>query len=321
MNFDLDVLKIDPARESKKIADFVTNQVQKVFRRRGLLVGLSGGVDSAVMAAIGVRALGKEKVVGLILMEKESNPVSRKYASSFAESLNVEYKEVDITPTVESVGSYHWRDEYMKNLIPEYHPECKYNITLPTDFLDRDAYNFYVLQVMMPDGTIKKKRLDLEAFRTITAFANIKIRSRMVHLYWEAERRNLVVAGTTNRTEFILGDFCKYGDGGTDIEALAHLYKNQIYQLADYLGVPNEIVSREPSPDTFSLPVSDQEFYFRIPFDKLDFLLFAWEHRISSRKTSEVLGLAEDAVDRVFRDFTTKNRATDHLREMAYTLS
>jgi len=321
MNFDLDILQINPAEETKKIADFVTNQVYKVFRRCGLVVGLSGGIDSAVMAAIAVRALGKENVVGLILAEKESNPVSRQYASTFAEAFGIECREIDITPTVESVGCYHWRDEYIKNLIPDYNSHCKYNITLPTDLLDRNAYNFYVLQVKFPDGTIKKKRLNIEAFRTITAFASIKIRSRMIHLYWEAERHNLVVAGTTNRTEFILGDFCKYGDGGTDIEALSHLYKDQIYQLAGYLGVPAEIVERTPSPDTFSLPVSDQEFYFRIPFDKLDLLLFAWEHRISSSKTSGVLSLSEDAVNRVFRDFTTKNRATDHLREMAHTLS
>ena len=321
MNFDIDILQINPAEETKKIADFVTNQVYRVFRRRGVVVGLSGGIDSAVMTAIAVRAVGKEKVVGLILTEKESSPLSRQYASTFAETLGIEYREIDITPAVDSVGHYHWRDEYIKNLIPDYNSDCKYNISLPTDLLDRDAYNFYVLQVKLPDGTIKKKRLNLEAFRTITAFASIKIRSRMIHLYWEAERHNLVVAGTTNRTEFILGDFCKYGDGGTDIEALSHLYKDQIYQIAGYLGVPAEIVNRTPSPDTFSLPVSDQEFYFRIPFDKLDLLLFAWEHQISHRKTAEVVGLSEDAVDRVFRDFTTKNRATDHLREMAHTLS
>jgi len=321
MNFDLDILQINPAEETKKIADFVTNQVYKVFRRRGLVVGLSGGIDSAVMAAIAVRALGKENVVGLILAEKESNPVSRQYASTFAEAFGIECREIDITPTVESVGCYHWRDEYIKNLIPDYNSHCKYNITLPTDLLDRNAYNFYVLQVKFPDGTIKKKRLNIEAFRTITAFASIKIRSRMIHLYWEAERHNMVVAGTTNRTEFILGDFCKYGDGGTDIEALCHLYKNQIYQLAGYLGVPAEIVERTPSPDTFSLPVSDQEFYFRIPFDKLDLLLFAWEHGISHRKTAELMGLSENAVNRAFRDFTTKNRATEHLRKMAHTLS
>ena len=143
----------------------------------------------------------------------------------------------------------------------------------------------------------------------------------MIHLYLEAERQDLIVAGTTNRTELILGDFCKYGDGGTDIEALAHLYKNQIYQLADYLYVVPEIIDRELIPDTFSLPVSDQEFYFRIPFNKLDLLLYAWEHQVPIDETAKVLEIRHDAVERAFRDFNAKNRATAHLREMPHTLS
>ena len=110
----------------------------------------------------------------------------------------------------------------------------------------------------------------------------------MLHLYAEAEKRSLLVAGTTNRTEFILGDFCKYGDGGTDIEPFTHLYKNQIYQLSDYLGVIPEIIDCQSSPDTFSLPVSDQEFFFRISFDKLDYLLYAWEHEVPANKAAEV---------------------------------
>jgi NAD+ synthase len=172
----------------------------------------------------------------------------------------------------------------------------------------------------MPDGEIKKKRLNLEEFRTITSFANIKIRARMLHLYAEAERRNLLVAGTTNRTEFILGDFCKYGDGGTDIEPFTHLYKNQIYQLSDYLEVIPEIIKRPPSPDTFSLPVSDQEFFFRISFDKLDHLLYAWEHEVPTNKVADVLDLSEEAVGRAYKDFTSKYRATAHLRAVPNTL-
>ena len=142
----------------------------------------------------------------------------------------------------------------------------------------------------------------------------------MLHLYNEAERRSLVVAGTTNRTEYLLGDFCKYGDGGTDMEPFSYLYKNQIYQISDYLNVIPEIIDRQPSPDTFSLPVTDQEFFFRIPFDRLDHLLYAWEHEVPVDEVAKVLDLSEDAVNRSFKDFTSKYRATQHLREMAYTL-
>jgi NAD+ synthase len=320
MPFNLDVLKINAAEKTKKITQFVTEQVTKVFRRKGVIVGLSGGIDSAVMASLAVQAIGKDKVIGLILPEQESNPVSSRYATMHAEALGIEFREIDITPTVESIVSYRERDEFIRKLIPNYCPDCKYNITLPTDLLDRASFNFYVLQVRLPDGTVEKKRLNLEEFRTITSFANVKIRSRMIHLYAEAERRSLVVAGTTNRTEFILGDFCKYGDGGTDIEPLTHLYKNQIYQLADHLGVISEIIDRAPSPDTFSLPVNDQEFFFRIPFDKLDFLLYAWEHQVPVEQTAKVLDISEEAVKRAFKDFAAKNQATAHLREPAYAL-
>jgi NAD+ synthase len=320
MDFHKDILNIDAKSEVERICSFVQQQVRAV-KRDGIVVGLSGGVDSAVMCAIAVEAVGRSKVVGLVLPEKESNPVSSQYAVTHAKAMGIEFREIDITPTVDSVVSYNWRDEYIRKLVPSYTPDCKYNITLPTDLLDRASFNFYVLQVRLEDGTLEKKRLNLQEFRAITAFANIKIRARMIHLYAEAERRSLIVAGTTNRTEYILGDFCKYGDGGTDIEALAHLYKNQIYQLAEYLDVTPEICEREPSPDTFSLPVNDQEFFFRIPFDMLDFLLYAWERKISPDQASNVLGLSTEAVERAFKDFNSKTLATQHLREMAYSIN
>lgn len=320
MKFNIDILKIDPEVETKRVADFVADQTKNVYRRSGVVVGLSGGIDSAVMAAIAVRAVGMEHVTGLILPEKESNPVSSSFAAKHARELGINFREVDITPTVDSVGGYNNRDAYIKSLVPEYEPGCKYNISLPADLLERDSFNFYVLQVQLPDGTITKKRLGIEAFRAITSFANIKIRSRMIHLYYEAERSNMIVAGTTNRTEMILGDFCKYGDGGTDIEAIAYLYKNQIYQIADHLKVIPEIIKRSPSPDTFSLPVTDQEFFFRIPFDKLDHLLYAWENKVPEDEVANVLGIPVEAVKRSFKDFTAKNRATAHLREMPHAL-
>jgi NAD+ synthase len=320
MTFNLDVLKIDPAQELEKLSTFMVEQMNVVFRRKGVIVGLSGGIDSALIAAIAVHAMGKEKVVGLVLPETESNPISSEYAIKHAQTLGIEHRQIDITPTVDSVVSYQWRDAFMQKLIPEYQPGYKYNISLPTDLLERDTFSFYRLQLQMPDGEIKKKRLKLDDFHTITSFANIKIRARMLHLYAEAERRNLLVVGTTNRTEFILGDYCKYGDGGTDIEPLTHLYKNQIYQLADHLDVIPEIYDRQPSPDTFSLPVSDQEFFFRIPFAKLDHLIYAWEHEIPINEVATVLDLSQDAVERAFKDFASKYRATAHLREVPKAL-
>lgn len=320
MKFDLDVLRIDPKQQLERLSEFIMDQINAVFRRKGIVVGLSGGIDSACIAAVAVHAIGKEKVIGLILPESESNPVSSEYAMKHAQVLGIEHRKIDITPTVDSIVQYKWRDDFMQKLIPEYRPGYRYNITLPTDLLERASFSFYLLRVQMPDGEIKKRRLNMDEFRSITSFANIKIRARMLHLYAEAERRNLIVAGTTNRTEFILGDFCKYGDGGTDIEPFTHLYKNQIYQLSEYLEVIPEIIDRQPSPDTFSLPVSDQEFFFRIPFDKLDHLLYAWEHEVPKKDVANVLDISEDAVERAYKDFTSKNRSTAHLREGPNTL-
>ena len=320
MNFNLDVLKIDPVQELDKLSEFIVGQVNAVFRKKGVIVGLSGGIDSACIAAVAVHAIGKEKVIGLVLPESESNPISSEYAIKHAQALGIEHRQIDITSTVDSIVKYKWRDEFLQKLIPEYKPGYKYNIILPTDLLERASFSFYRLQVQMPDGELKSKRLNLDELLTITSFANIKIRARMLHLYAEAERRNLLVAGTTNRTEFILGDFCKYGDGGTDIEPFTNLYKNQIYQLSDHLEVIPEIVDRQPSPDTFSLPVSDQEFFFRIAFDKLDYLLYAWEHEVPTNEAAKVLDLSEEAVGRAYNDFASKYRATAHLRELPHTL-
>jgi len=319
MKFNLDVLKIDPVQELDKLSEFIVGQMN-AFRKKGVIVGLSGGIDSACIAAVAVHAIGKEKVIGLVLPESESNPISSEYAIKHAQALGIEHRQIDITSTVDSIVKYKWRDEFLQKMIPEYKPGYKYNITLPTDLLERASFSFYRLQVQMPDGELKSKRLNLDEFLTITSFANIKIRSRMLHLYAEAEKRNLLVVGTTNRTEFLLGDFCKYGDGGTDIEPFTHLYKNQIYQLSDYLEVIPEIVNRQPSPDTFSLPVSDQEFFFRISFDKLDHLLYAWEHEVPTNVAAKVLDLSEDAVGRAYKDFASKYRATAHLRELPHTL-
>lgn len=320
MIFNRDVLKIDPAEQLEKLSKFIVQQLTVAFRRKGIIVGMSGGVDSSCMAAIAVHAIGKAKVMGLVLPEVETNPVSSEYAIKHAKALGIEHREIDITSTVNSVVPYQWRDTFIQGLVPEYKPGYKYNISLPTDLLDRDTFSFYSLQVQMPDGQIKRKRLNLDEFHTITSFANIKIRARMLHLYAEAERRNLLVAGTTNRTEFLLGDFCKYGDGGTDIEPLTYLYKNQIYQIADHLGVIPEIIHRTPSPDTFSLPVSDQEFFFRIPFETLDHLLYAWEHEVPTSEAARVLDISEEGVKRAYRDFASKHRATAHVREGTHIL-
>ncbi len=317
--FHKDILKIDAKVEADRLCDFIRKQAAEM-KRGGAVIGTSGGIDSAVSAALCVRALGKDKVLALILPEKESNPVSAEYASMHAKKLGVETITIDITPTLKGFGTYQKRDKVIKTIFPEYNERYKSKITLPADLLARDAFNVFTLKIEDSKGNVKSARLDIRSMRSIVAATDTKQRTRMMHLYYYAEMNNYLVCGTTNRTEDLQGFFVKYGDGGVDIEPLAHLYKMQVYQLADYLEVTKEIIEREPSPDTFSFVVSDEEFYFRMPYNILDLLLYAWENKVPIAEVSKVMALTEEQVKRAFRDFTAKSNATQHLHILPPTL-
>ena len=314
MEFSKDIIRSNPEYEANLVKDFLSAQVKGVPKRDGIIVGISGGVDSAVVASLAVRAVGKENVLGLILPEKESNPISEEYAMKVINNLDIEHAKVELTESVASFKAYENRDKVIKDIFPDYVPEYKFNIYLPQNLLDVDRYNFYTLRIDDGKGDIREKRLTKKQLLAITAAANVKIRSRMIALYYWGEQENYLVAGTTNKTEFILGDYCKFGDGGTDVECVSHLYKTNIYELAKFLEVPIEIQERTPSPDTFSLPVSDTDFYFCLPFEILDPLLYAWQYKISAAEAASALDLNEDQVKRAFRDFQSKHTSTEHIR-------
>ncbi len=315
MKFSKDILKIDCKKEEKQICEFIRKE-QLSMKREGAVVGLSGGIDSAVCAELCVRALGKENVFGLILPERESSPKSRKYAVKHALKMGIKTEIIDITTVLESIGTYERRDKVIREIFPEYDEQCRLKITLPPDLLSRDAFNFFTLTVDDGRGGVKSARLKKEMLNGIFAATNTKQRTRMVHLYYYAEKMNYFVCGTTNKSELMQGFFVKYGDAGVDIEPIGHLYKSQVYGLAEYLGVIEEIIQRIPSPDTFSFDVSDEEFYFRMPYDKLDMLLYAWESGISHEDVCEVMRLDEEQVKRAFRDFSAKHKATENMRKL-----
>lgn len=313
MKFHKDIMKIDSENETNRICEFIRQQVL-IMRRDGAVFGLSGGIDSALSAELCVKALGKDRVFGLILPEKESNPISKEYALKQATKLGIETELVDIVPVLEGFETYKRRDEFIKQIFPEYDSHCKIKITLPPDLLSRDAFNIFSLTIDDGKGHTKSARLKKDILNGIIAATNTKQRTRMMHLYYYAEKMNYLVCGTTNRSETMQGFFVKFGDGGVDIEPIAHLYKTQVYQLAEYLKVIQEIMQRTPSPDTFSYEVSDEEFFFRIPFDKLDLLLYAWENSVSADEVCGVMNLSQEQVKRAFRDFESKYKATEHLR-------
>ena len=319
MDFNKDVLKIDCTHECERICSFIKQYVRS-SRREGAVVGLSGGIDSALCAALCVEALGKERVFGLILPEKESSPVSAEFATKHAKELGIETETVDMTSVLEAFGTYEKRDGMVKDVFPEYDESYTSKITLPADLLSKDTFNIFTLKIYDGKGNEQSARLNKRVLNGLVAATDTKQRMRMVHLYYYAEKMNYIVSGTTNKTEVLQGFFVKYGDGGVDIEPLSHLYKVQVYQLSEYLGVIREIIERPPSPDTWSSQVSDEEFYFRIPYATLDLLLYAWEQKIPIGQICETMDLTEAQVRRAHRDFNAKYNATKGVREAPPTL-
>jgi len=320
MTFNKNIPKIDPENETKNICHFIREMTFKKFKRKGAVVGLSGGIDSAVVAELCVHALGSERVLGVLLPEQESNPISAEYGKKHAEKMGIKTIKVDITENLKCLGVYEARNNVIKRMFPEFNPSCRFHITLPQNLLEKDRLNYHSITIEDSNGARQTKRISANDWLEIAACQNMKQRTRMIQLYHYAEKDNFLVAGTTNKTEVIQGFFVKFGDGGVDIEPLAHLYKTQVYEMARHLGVIREIIDRPPSPDTYSLPVTDKEFYFCLDYELLDLLLYAYENDVPFEQVSEALDIDEKQIQRVFRDFTAKERATWHLREVPPSL-
>lgn len=321
MRFSKEVLEIDASRETGRIGEFIREMTFKNFKRKGAVIGLSGGIDSAVIAELSGLALGRERVLGLLLPEKESDPLSLSYGLKQAAKMGIDLIKVEITENLEALGVYEKRNAVIKNIFPEFDDSFKFQVTLPQNLLEKDRLNYHSITIEDGSGRRQTKRLSGKEWMEISACQNIKQRVRMIQLYHYAEKNNYLVAGTTNKTEAAQGFYVKFGDGGVDIEPIAHLYKTQVYQLARHLGVREEIINRPPSPDTYSLPVSDKEFYFCLDYEILDLLLYAYLNKIPTEQITNILGLNQDQVARVCKDFEAKERATWHLRQMPPTLT
>ncbi len=318
--FNKDILKINPETETEKICQFIREMTLKNFKRKGLVVGLSGGIDSALIGELAVRALGKDRVLGVFVPEKESNPISLEYGQKQAAKLGIETVKVDITGCLQSFGVYQKRNSVIKRILPEFEDDFKFHIILPQNLLEKDRLNYHSIIVEDNSGKRITSRLSGTDWLEISACQNMKQRTRMIQFYYFAEKNNYIVGGTTNKSELMQGFFVKFGDGGVDIEPIAHLYKTQVFQISKYLGVIREIIDRPPSPDTYSLPVTDKEFYFCIDYELLDLLLYAYENDLPKQDISKVLNLEEKQIDRVFKDFKAKEQASWHLRQTAPTL-
>lgn len=318
MNFSKDVIKIDPAIETGRIVDGMRKSVRQVLRKQGAVLGVSGGVDSSVVLGLCVQAFGPERVIALMLPEKDSDPESERLARLVCSRFGVEPVLEVITPVLEGFGCYPRRDEAIRRIFPEYDAAVGYKVKigLPQNLLDEDTLNVFHVTIVTPDGEEKSQRLPIREFYQIVAASNFKQRARMSMLYYHAELNNYAVMGTANKNEHDQGFFVKYGDGGIDVRPINHLFKTQVYQIAEYLDVPLEIRQRPPTTDTYSAHSTQQEFFFRLPFETMDLLWYAMEHEIPVAEVAGVMGLTEAQVLRAFNDFNRKSRTTDYLRTL-----
>jgi NAD+ synthase len=310
--FSPTVLHLDLEAETSRIVDAIRTQVFGTLRKRGAVVGLSGGVDSSVVAGLCMRALGKDKVTGLLMPEHHSSGETLRLGHAAADTLGIEALVESIAPVLEAAQCYRRQDEVITSIVPEFGPGWTFKLSLPS-LLERERLNITRLTVQSPAGETRTMRLPAPAYLALVAATNFKQRVRKMTEYFHAERLNYAVAGTPNRLEYDQGFFVKQGDGAADFKPIAHLYKTQVYQLAEHLGVPPEIRSRAPTTDTFSMPQTQEEFYFALPYDRMDLCLYAHNHGLPAQEVAPVVGLAPEQVERVFRDIESKRRATRYL--------
>ncbi len=284
---------------------------RRSLHRRGVVLGLSGGVDSSLSAALSVRAFGPQRVLGLFMPERDSADDSLTLGRLVAEHLGIAALREDVDGILAAAGCYRRRDEAIRSVFPDYGPGYKSKIVLPG--LAAGGYRIFSLVIQSPDGQVRREQLPLAAYQQIVAATNFKQRVRKMIEYYHADRLRYAVVGTPNRLEYDQGFFVKNGDAAADVKPIAHLYKTQVYQLAEYLGLPEVIRTRPPTTDTYSMEQSQEEFFFSVPFDKLDACLFALDRGVPRDEVARALGWSPEQVGQVWHDIQSKRRAAAYL--------
>jgi NAD+ synthase len=313
------LLEIDVAQEIERLSAWIRDTIVRRLGKKGAIVAISGGIDSSVVASLCAHALGSQKVLALMLPESESSDDNARLAGLLASQLGIKTITENITPLLDAAGCYRRRDEAIRSLIPEYQPGWKSKLVLPS-VVDSDMFRLFSVVVAAPDGTQKKARLTHDAFLAIVAAMNFKQRTRKMLEYYHGDRLNYAVTGTPNLLEYDQGFFVKGGDGLADLKPIAHLYKTQVYALAAALNVPEEIRRRPPSTDTYSLPQTQEEFYFSLPYDQMDLCLYAKNHNLSAAEVAEALGRTPVQIERVFKDIDAKRNMARYLHSPPLTV-
>jgi NAD+ synthase len=305
--FGPSVLELDLDAESALIAHTLRAQVADL-KRRGLVVGLSGGVDSAVCAGLSAMALGPDRVVAVLMPDRDTPADATRRAAEYGRRLGIEVVMEDIDPALETMGCFRRRDEAVRRLFPDIAPGYRAKITLAGVGLDQDRLPYFNLVVDPGDGPQVTRRMPPDIYLQIVAATNMKQRVRTTMLYTHAEMRNHAVVGTPNRLEYALGFFVRGGDGLADVKPIAHLYKSQVYALAAFLDVDEAIRTAVPSTDTYSMQQTQEEFYFGLSLNHVDLLLYALDHDVAREVVAEAMGWSPVQVDRVLRDMKGKRR-------------
>ncbi|HRY19779.1 MAG TPA: NAD(+) synthase [Candidatus Competibacteraceae bacterium] len=301
-------LKLDEAAEVTKIAERMRELLRSHLHRRGLVVAISGGVDSSVCAALAVRAMGRERVFGLLLPERDSASESSIRGRKMVEQLGIAHEEFDIAPVLDALGCYRWRDAAIRNLFPAYAEGWKNKIVIAGG--QTGHFNYFKLIVQAPEGQVFEERLDSKNYLQIVAATNFKQRVRKTLEYFHADRLHYAVVGTPNRLEYDQGFFVKNGDGSADLKPIAHLYKTQVYALARYLELPEEICKAQPTTDTYSMAQGQDEFYFALSYDKMDMALVAYNRGEPSTALASELNISDEQAEFIYRDIEAKRKTT-----------
>jgi NAD+ synthase len=312
-------LALDVEKAAATLCRWLRDSVLATQRRRGAVLGVSGGVDSAVCAALCARALGPEKVLGLLMPERDSADDSLRLGRLLTDHFEIATIVEPMGPALAAAGSYERQAEAIREVFPEYGDGYKCKVTTPPR-LDSDRLTFVHLVIQSPAGEVQSARLPPAAYLKLIAATNYKQRLRKTTEYYHADRLTYAVVGTPNRLEYELGFFVKHGDGAADIKPIAHLYKTQVYALAEYLGVPEEVRRQPPTTDTFSLPQTQEEFYFAVPYETLDLCLYGRSHGLAAAELAPLAGLTAEQVERVYRDIDAKRRVARHLHAAPLTL-
>lgn len=314
-SFSKDILQIeDPESVCKAIMESLKSNVYQVLNRRGAIVGISGGIDSSVTFALCARAFGAEKVKGILLPEKDSNDESRVFAEKLAKAFGVETIIENISSALDGFGCYTRRDEAIKNVIPNFDPILDKSKIEIKQSIDTNMPALFYITVIKPNGEVISKLLPSKEYLQIVAASNFKQRSRMSMLYYHAERLHYAVIGTPNKHEVEQGFFVKYGDGGADVMPIGQLYKTQVYQLAKHLGVPQEIIDRTPTTDTYTAEQTQEDFFYQMPFEDMDLIWYGYENNYTSKEVAAVMGRSVEEVENIFKNFDRKRKTTDYLR-------